>query len=258
MKGRKRYNAPMKLDRIQASLKRRAKYSIPLLAIMTMVILLAASGQVPPTQRAFVTNYQALLKSAESGISGRIEAAYNAVDDLEKNLDIDSLSQVEFEQLKRDLPGTDVSRVDLLYIKPIPEYFSKLAEKVGDAADRRFFAARMAAHPGIVLPIYKDSVTEYSACTIFGGKELVNSYRVWSQFQHDFPNRYVAAVQKELEDVSDSFLSTCPCGDLPDVQRELEQFVKEFPTSPLRVRVEERLRAIADGKSGIRAKCSPG
>ena len=86
----------------------------------------------------------------------------------------------------------------------------------------------------------------------------MNSYRVWSQFQHDFPNRYVAAVQKELEDVSDSLLSTCACGDLSAVQRELEQFLKEFPTSPLRIRVEERLCAIADGKSGIRANCSPG
>ena len=112
--------------------------------------------------------------------------------------------------------------------------------------------------PGIVSPVYKDSVTDYSVCTIFGKGKLVDAYRAWSQFQRDFPDRYVAAVREELEDVSDSFLSTCPCGDIPTVQSELQQFLKEFPTSRLRIRVEERLRAISDGKSGIRANCSPG
>ena len=228
-----------------------------MLVITLLAITAAISRQLSPTQRSFVTNYQALLKSAESGTSARIEAAYNAVDDLDKNLDIESLSEAEFEQLKRDLPGTDVSRVELRYIKPIPEYFSKLAEKYGDPADRGFFAARMAAHPGIVSPTYKDSVTDYSVCAVFGDGKMVSSYRVWSQFQHDFPNRYVDATRGELEDVSETLLSTCPCGDLASVRRELEQFIKEFPTSPLRIRVEERLRAIADGKSGIRENCRP-
>jgi hypothetical protein len=240
------------------SVKRYAKYPILVLVITTLAIAVAASMQVSPTQRALVTNYQALLKSADAGTAGRIEAAYNAVGALDKNLDIESLADVEFEQLKRDLPGTDISRVELRYIKPIPEYFSKLAEKHGDPADRQFFAALMAVHPGIVSPIYKDSVTDYSVCAIFGDGKMLNSYRVWSRFQHDFPNRYIDATQEQLEDVSETLLSTCPCGDLGTVRRELDQFLKDFPTSPLRIRVEERLRALSEGKSGIREHCSPG
>lgn len=219
----------------------------------------AGQSQISPTDRAAITNYQTLLKSAESGTPRRLEAAYEVLLELEPRLTkvLESLTDTQFEQLKRDLPGADVSREEILYVRPIPEYFEKLAAAHGDETDGRFFSALYSTR-GIVSPIYMDSVTDYSQCAAFGNGKMVETYRLWTQFQHDFPRRYVASVRGEVQEVSEAFLSTCPCGELSTIQRELEQFLQTFPTSPIRTEVEARLNVIRAGTSGIKPNCHPG
>jgi len=172
---------------------------------------------------------------------------------------IESLSDGEFQQLQRDLPGAIANREEVVFVEPDVDYFVKLAASRGTAADRRFFAALKIVYPESVWPAYIEQQTDCSGCTAFGTGKLVEAYRVWSEFQTAFPDRYGTAVRNELNRVSHEVTeSTCACGDATSIQRELERFIQMFPTSAIRAKVEERLNALQAGKSDIRARCISG
>jgi hypothetical protein len=172
---------------------------------------------------------------------------------------LESLSDRDFQQLQRDLSGAIVNREEIVFVEPDVDYFVQLAASRGDAADRRFFAAFKMTYPESVWPAYIEQQTDYSGCTAFGSGKLVEAYRVWSQFQTDFPNRYASAVRNELDGISHELAdSTCACGDLTSIQSELQRFTQMFPRSSIRAKVEERLDALKLGKSDIRVRCISG
>lgn len=229
----------------------------------------AVLAQMSASDQVIVTVYQATIKSAESRTTaGGIEAAFTALASVREALTLgrgnnpsvlESLSDAEFERLQRELPGALVNREETLFIEPDPDYFMKLAAAHGDQADRRFFAAFKTTYPKSIWPIYVEQQTDYSGCTAFGTGNLVEAYRVWSSFQSAFPNRYVAAARKELSGVSAALTeSTCACEDASSVQRELQRFVQMFPASPLRAKIDERLKALQAGRSDIRVRCISG
>jgi hypothetical protein len=218
-------------------------------------LLMAMLVQVPSPDRSAIARYQVAIKS------GTIEAAFNELNSLGQTLPrvMESLSDREFQQLQRDLPGAIVNREEVVFVEPDVDYFVKLAAARGDAADRRFFAAFKMTFPESVWPAYIEQQTDYSGCTAFGSGKLVEAYRVWSQFQNDYPNRYASAVRKELDRISRELTdSTCACGDLPAIQSELQRFIRMFPSSSIRAKVEERLNALTLGKSDIRVRCISG
>ena len=88
---------------------------------------------------------------------------------------------------------------------------------------------------------------------------LVEAYRVWLEFQRRFPNRYVNAAKEETEAVLHELTqSTCACGTARGVEQELEQFLRRFPESPARVRIEQRLESLRSRRSDIRTNCTSG
>jgi len=102
-------------------------------------------------------------------------------------------------------------------------------------------------------------VTDVSACTLFGRMDLVNIYRVWSDFRSRYPDRYRGGAAEQYEQVRFELTEgTCACGDAASVRRELDEFVRTFPTSPDRPTIEQRLRALQVGRSNIRFDCRPG
>ncbi len=232
-------------------------------------IVATALLQMPTSERAAVSNYQAAIQAVESQpTEGGIERAFNALVSLEEMLThgrgnspsvLESLSEDEFLRLQQNLPGTRINREEVVFVKPDPDYFAKLSAARGDAADQRFFAAYRMSYSETLWPIYIEQQTDYSGCTAFGSGNLIEGYRLWSEFQSAFPNRYVAAARKELESVSRVLTeSTCACGETSAVQSELQRFLQRFPISPIRARVEERLRAVQSGRSNIRARCISG
>jgi hypothetical protein len=232
----------------------RAKIRAEMMKI-AIGLLMAVLAQVPASDRLAITRYQSAIKT------GAVESAFNELTSLGQTLPrvLESLSDRDFEQLQRDLPGAIVSREEILVVQPNVDYFDKLAATQGDAVDRRFFAALKTIYPESVWPAYVEQQTDYSGCTAFGSGTLVEAYRVWSQFQTDLPNRYAGAVERELDRVSSELAeSTCACGNPASIQSELERFIQIFPNSPIRVRVEERLNAVKAGKSNIRAGCISG
>ena len=228
-------------------------------------ILMTAMAQMSATDRIAITNYQSVVQIAQAGRTPRgIENAFNSLVTLEQTLIrgnpslLESLSNDEFQQLERQLPGALLNRDEILFLKPDPDFFAKLATVRGDEADKRFFAGLKATYPDAVWPVYVEQQTDYSGCTTFGSGKLVETYRRWLEFRSAFPNRYVEAATKELQSVSEALLSTCPCEDMSVIQRELARFVQTFPGSPLRARIEQVMTEIQMGKSNIRPRCHSG
>jgi hypothetical protein len=218
-------------------------------------LMMAILMQVPASDRSTITRYQAAIQS------GAIESAFNELTSLGETLPraLESLSDRDFQQLQRDLPGAIVNREEVVFVEPNFEYFVKLAASRGDTADRSFFAALKETYPESIWPSYIEQQTDYSGCTAFGSGKLVEAYRVWSQFQSDFPNRYASAVRRELDRIGHELAdSTCACGDLTSIRSELQRFIELFPKSSIRARVEERLNLLTLGKSGIRVRCISG
>ena len=223
------------------------KFSIGLLMVMLV--------QVPASDRAVIARYQVAIKS------GAIEDAFNELSSLGQTLPrvMESLSDREFQQLQGDLPGAIVNREEVVLVEPDVDYFVKFAAARGDVADRRFFAAFKMTFPESVWPAYIEQQTDYSGCTAFGSGKLVETYRVWAQFQNDYPKRYASAVRQELDRISRELTdSTCACGDLAAIQSELQRFIRMFPSSSIRPKVEARLNALRLGKSDIRVRCISG
>jgi hypothetical protein len=172
---------------------------------------------------------------------------------------LESLSDEDFRQLSVAIPGAWINREETVFVAPDPDYFLKLAGSRGDATDGSFFSALKATYPESVWPVYIKQQTDYSGCTLYGSGKLVDMYQQWSRFQRTFPDRYKAPVRERLEDISRQLTdSTCACEDASSVEKELQQFLQAFPTSTLRPRITERLQALRNGRSNIRARCISG
>ena len=230
--------------------------------IVRYLVFALLLAQLSASDRAALEQYRSAIKSAESGASPRaVEAAFAAIGPVNQGLTqkLESLSGDEFKRLGQELPGLLVNREEIVFIKPDVAYFSKLAASRGDDADRAFFAALKATYPESVWPAYVEQQTDYAGCTRFGSMSLVETYRVWSEFQRKYPDRYRAAANEEASAVLGELSgSTCACGDAAAIERELDQFLRAFPASSARARVEERLQALRDRRSDIRTSCIAG
>jgi len=219
-------------------------------------------AQFTTADRATIEQYSSAIKTAESGASpGGIEAAFSAARPVQEALvrKLEDLTDEQFKRLKQELQGLIVNREEIVFIKVDVEYFTKLAAARGKETDRAFFSALKATYPNSIWPVYVEQQTDYSGCTRFGSMSLVETYRVWSEFQRRFPNSYVTAAKREADAVLDELLeSTCACGATAGTEQELEQFLRSFPVSPVRARIDERLKAIRDRRSDIRPGCVSG
>lgn len=242
----------------------------------SLLVALALAGfraavvcaQLSASDQADIQRYRAAITSAESGPSrGGLEAAFAALESVrdalmrvrDGQIVLESLSDPEFTRLQQKLPGALVNRNETVFVAPDPAYFNRLAAARGDAADRGFFGALKATYSGGVWPVYIEQQTDYSGCTRFGGRSLVETYRAWTEFQRKYPARYVTPAKKEVDAVLEALThSTCACGDMAGVERELQQFVRAFPSSPARSEVQRRLDAARAGRSDIRVKCVSG
>ncbi len=235
------------------------------MARILILVIIAAAGaalwaQMPPSDRAAVEDYRAAIAALRTRTVPRgVEAAFSKLMALSESLTrprtgqlsvLESLSAEDFRRLNAEIPGARINREETVFVAPDPGYFVKLAGSRGDAADRGFFSALKATYPESVWPVYIEQQTDYSGCTSYGSGK---------RFQRTFPNRYVVPVRERLEDISSQLTdSTCACGDASSVEKEMQQFLRAFPTSPLGPRITERLQALRNGGSDIRAHCISG
>jgi hypothetical protein len=237
------------------------------IAVVATVVVMA---QWAAPQQAAVDAYRAAIRSTATGRAPRaIEAAFSALGVMREALTrtqsgqnmspLEALPEKQFQALKQELPGAIVNRDEIVFVEPDLDYFARLAARNGDAADRAFFAGLKSTYPESVWPVYIEQQTDYSGCTRFGGMSLVETYRLWSDFQRRFSGRYAAGAAKEIDGVLERLTaSTCACRDLASAEQELQRFLRDFPASPARAAVDRRLQAIRDGRSDIRPSCISG
>jgi hypothetical protein len=245
----------------------RRRHAIVTIALIGMGTV-AGLAQLKAPDQAAVDTYRSALRSAElaGGIRG-IESAFTALTALRSAMlevrngktVLESLPDEDFRRLQRGLRGALISREETVYVAPDVDYFKTLADARGDGADRAFCSALKTTYPASVWAVYVHQQTDYRGCTRFGSMSLVDTYRVWSDFQRMFPGRYTAGAKKEVDAVIDSLAgSTCACGDTAAVEQELQRFLRDFPTSAIRAKVEQRLEALGAGRSDIRTNCQGG
>ena len=226
------------------------------------------SAQLNFADRTVVEAYRAAIKRAESSNQLReIEAAFKAVTPLREMLMakrggktvLESLSEPEFQALVQSLPAAAIGRNEILYVEPEVDYFMKIATAHGESVDRAFFSALRATRPDSVWPQFVERQTDYSGCVRFGSMTLVDAYRAWSDFPHQFPGRYTDGAKRELDAVVKELTSsTCVCGDAASVELELKRFLADFPPSAVRTQVDQRLRAVQERRSNLKFKCVSG
>ena len=246
------------------------KPSVGLLLLNLLAVIPAAAiAQMSPSSRAAVEAYRASLRALDALPPGRgLEVVFTALTSLSDALThapanqptvLESLSDDEYRQLQRDLPGALINREETLYVTADPDFFVRRAATQGDSADRQFFGALKATRADGVWPVYVEQQTDYSGCTRFGSGALVDTYRLWSEFRNRFPRRYTTAARAEEAGVTMALTqSTCACGDAASFEQELRRFLEALPTSPINARIRERLKALREGRSDIRPSCNSG
>lgn len=239
--------------------------------IATFAIFFAVSvaiAEIQAPEEIAVNKYRSAIGAAKSATSPKsIENAFSALASLrdalmhvtkDRNNVLESLSDTEFADLQHALPGVLLRREEVIFVKADVDYFAQLASAKGDPADRAFFRALKVTYPNSTWPIYLLQQTDYSGCTRFGSLSLVETYRMWSEFQKRYPDRYEIPVKMELDAVLNKLLSTCACGDAADIVKELEQFRMEFPGSPMQSRIDVRLKDVQERRPTVRTNCISG
>jgi hypothetical protein len=231
-------------------------------AVFVVVALLHA--QIPDRDRALVEDYVGTVRSAESG-KGSVEEAFAKVASVCRALAriddddslIDALSEEDVRRLKT-LPGIAVTD-ELSSARPDQQFFSTLAQTHGTAADRQFFQTLNFTSPPGQWAIYLEGASDFGACTKYGSGTLVEAYRRWAQFQRSFPDRYVRQAAGAIDGVAEELIRpTCACGDVASVTRELESFLRAFPSVPLSESIAATARALKANPSTVRTNCRPG
>ncbi len=238
---------------------------------MLTVVVAAASllmAQLAPSDRPVIEDYRAALREVQArGGTGSLEPVFSRALRVSETLlrvggdgltVLESLSEADFTRLVGDLPGLLVNRDEVVYVKPDPAYFLRLAERYGAHEDRAFFRAYRRTLPSGVWPAYIEPQTDYSGCTAFGRGELVATYRLWREFGRSFSHSYAATVARLMQDIEESVQSTCACGDAASVERELRDFLAAFPTSPVASAVRQRVLELREKRSPIRFSCVSG
>ena len=241
------------------------------ISIWVLIVAAVTTGaQTSPPVRDQIDAYLTAIATAESGATARgVELALTAVEGLKQALFapvpgrsksvLEALPETDFARLEQ-LPGVYVRRIELLVVHPVPRFFSDLAARVGDRADRRFAAALVVTYPDSHWPVYVEPQTDYSGCTAFGDGVLLEIYLAWSSMERDFPGRYESAVARHRDAVAvRTTRSTCACGDAASVVEELERIAAALaPTDPVLPAVRQRLAAIEEGRSNMRFECISG
>jgi len=228
-----------------------------------------AAAQLSDSDRAVVEAYRAAMDSAASEASPHgVEAAFAAFGALRDTLMqvrgadltvLESLPEKDYLRLAAEVPGAILEREVFVGVVPDPDTFLALATAHGDSTDTAFFAAYKATYPEGVWPVYLEPQTDEGGCTRFGSLSLVETLQHWTGFQRRNPGRYRDPVAAEVQRASAQLTqSTCACGDLDGVERELQEFCRRFPGSPFLAEVRWRLDAVEAGRSNIQPHCGPG
>ena len=240
--------------------------AILIVAVLSRSIFAAADvlSTVPPGAERYALDMDAVMKSSgpislepvfEAGM-----AAAKVLMSVAKALELDQLERFDeptYQMVQSMMVGFMVFRREVEGAVPRADFFLKLAREKGTSVDQAFFEAYKKTYPDDYRPACRQPTTDYGGCTVFDGRTLTEVWGAWSAFQKAYPDRCREATRKELAKVEEELVGNCPCGGADGVQKELENFLKAYPNSPMAAKVASHLQAVKSGTSGIRLNCRP-
>jgi hypothetical protein len=239
------------------------KFFQTILVSASFSILLSANAQTISAVPESVERYARAINAAMNGsksvsLEKAFEEGISVAEDLEKNL-LERLDESTYQKVQHMMLGFWVNRIEVIVVNPDPGFFLHWARKNGTKADQAFFKALQETYPEPKswVPVYKTQVTDYSACTLFNGKTLTETYKRWIAFQDAYPGRYPVGARKEIARIEESLESDCACGGEDEYRRELQNFIKTNPSSRFASGMAARLEEIEKHTSKIRFHCMP-
>jgi hypothetical protein len=239
----------------------RTRFAVAI-AILCFAIFACAEAkaqvEIPESVEAYASAMNDLLKTrGKHPIEPVFEAGMQAAPELQALLP--DLSEAQYQQVQRKMPGFIVVRQGLIVVRPSVDYFKNLARKQGSKADRAFFDIYQRTEPDDNGPFaaYIRPQTADTGCTRFDdGKLLVELYRGWMTFRTAYPDDYAPEAQGEIDSLESELLSgICACENAPKTAAGLQAFVDAFPSVPITPRIKRRIAQIRSGKSGFRFNC---
>ncbi len=180
--------------------------------------------------------YQSLLKEIESGTG---QTSLEPLADFQNRIstrlnEVEALSEKDFGRFKNNMRGFLVNREEIVFVKPDPTFFQKLARGKGLPADIAFFDLLIKVRPDGVWSAYTRPQTDYSGCTLYGTGKLTELYGLLDSFKETFPSAYVQMVDDELDYVIKALTTgTCACEGLPSAIKEFELFIEKYPDAKI-------------------------
>jgi hypothetical protein len=232
-----------------------------IIAATSLVLTCAAQtiSTVPESVERYARDINAAISSSGPlSLEKAFEEGLSAAEALEHG-QLDRLDEPTFQKVKRLMIGFWVNRMEVISADPDPSIFVQLAHEKGTKVDQSFFEVLMKTYPDPKswAPVYIEPKTDWGGCTVFEGKTLSGTYGWWTSFQKAYPSSYRVAVQKELTLIQSALESECVCGGEDEYLKELQIFVKTYPTSPFVPGVVSRLEAVKKKTFKIRFHWEP-
>jgi hypothetical protein len=231
-------------------------------SLLVVVISFAFSGiaqtisAVPEDVTRYAHNMNRVISSAGPvSLEKVFEEGLSAAEALEPKME--RFDEPTFQKVKIMMPGFSVNRMEVIFAEPDTKFYLKLAREKGTKSDQAFFETLRKTYPNGVFAAYIKQITDYGGCRIFDGKTLSDIYGLWLSFQKTYPNLYRSAVQKELKLIESALESECVCDGEDAYRREMQYFLKTYPTSPFKPMVASRLEAFDKKAIKIRFQCVP-
>jgi hypothetical protein len=233
--------------------------AILIVAVLPGPIFAAADvlSTIPPGVERYARDMDALVKSSGPiSLEPVFEEGMSAANALKRD-QLERFDEPTYQKVRSMMVGFLLGRVEVVVADPRADFFLKLARERGTSVDLAFFEAQKRTYPESYWPAYREPVTDYSGCTVFDGKTLTEIWGAWIAFQTSYPDRYREATQKELAKTEEDLVGNCACGGEDGVRKELENFLRAYPSSPIAAKVASHLQAVKDRTSGMRFYCRP-
>lgn len=239
-------------------------------SLLTALLLTLATGlamAAPVSRPAALDSYLGTLAAVEAAKKPvSLEPLFAATDAVQDTLMflqadgnsawIETLSDIEYTALQKELRGFHLSRGYDIYAQPDGAFLYALAQAHGRAEDVAFFRLYSELWSKELMPRYLSMGNNPTPCVRFGEDILPDLYAGWGDFATRHPQAYTAFTQQTLRDLEEVVvLGVCSCGDEQSVERELSGFLKRFPQMPGASDVGKRLKELKEDPTLRPVRC---
>lgn len=171
---------------------------------------------------------------------------------------LEALDDNEYSRFKRKMKGFLVNRQEVVFVEPDLKFFENQSRRYGLNSDVAYFKLMQRVKPDSVWAAYIEQQTDVTGCTKYGSGLLTRLYGDLLRFKKAYPNKYVADIKNEVDDIIAEFsVSGCSCGSFDGVLKEFRLFIKTYPKDPNTTKIRKNLTQIKT-QQDFRPNCHSG